>query len=193
MFLLWLPSCDSYHIVSWPVSINKCRSLTSVKLTDNSNGSFSAPLCIVHSLYCIIYKNIQIFFCKTFHVVQWHVIKDPYTVSIISPPILPNTFPSTAFQRSVAATLNKSHATRRSLTTTTDFHDKLPWLPQKVERTKHTQKRWWVGVNGTKDGGRGDEKNKVYCNRPEQCTFVTAREGAPPAGSSPRISGRTYT
>lgn len=73
-------------------------------------------------------------------------------------------------QWSIAATLNKSHATRCSLTTT-DFHNKLPWLPQKVEeRTKHTQKRWWVGVNGTKDCGRGDEKNKVYCNRPEQCT-----------------------
>lgn len=73
------------------------------------------------------------------------------------PLILPTTFPFTAFQRSVAATLNKSHGTRRSLTTA-DFHNKLPWLLQEVEKKEGggenkaytekmmgggEQKRWW--------------------------------------------------
>lgn len=35
-----------------------------------------------------------------------------------------------------------------------------------------------MGVNGTKDGGRGNENNKVYCNRPEQCTSVTPQQPA---------------
>lgn len=173
---IWLPQCDSYHIISWPVSINRCCSLTSVKLTDNSNGSFSAPLYIVHSLYCIIYKNIQIFFCKTFFPCCSNGMRS--RIHILSASfLLPSSFPFTAFQRSVAATLNKSHGTRRSLTTT-DFHNKLPWLLQEVEkkerveeRTKHTQKRWWVAVNG-----RGDGKNNLYCNRPEQCASVTPRQ-----------------